>query len=413
MKILYSAFECNPGIGSDAYVGWSWAKQMSKDNEVHVLTNAGNKEAIEKYLANHSDVLAIFHYVDLPKMIKRLLKGRSGYFASYVLWQREAYKVAKCLSKEIEFDVVHHVAIADFRVIGYLWKLKTPFVFGPVGGGQNTPAQLMDYVQKYRKKEDIRNFINNAAVSLPSYRRGIKKAAAVFVSNDETIDLLRRHIGSQVKLEQMCELGVDEAYLNARESLQHKGNKTVHILVSGRMMYRKGVELLLDALLQIESGVPYVVDLYGGGHQIEDVRQQIAKRQLESRVILHGKVPFDEMPEIYAKADIFALPSLRETTGTAVVEAMASKLPVVALNQNGVKYLVKNDAGMLADIGTKEDTIRNFANALKTLIESETMRLDMGNRGYTRLKEGYTWEKKAKDMTMLYQEILDRKRTQK
>lgn len=266
----------------------------------------------------------------------------------------------------------------------------------------------MDYVQKYRKKEDIRSFINNATVSLPSYKRRIKKAAAVFVSNDETIDLLRRHIGNQVKLQQMCELGVDEAYLNARETLQHKGNETVHILVSGRMMYRKGIELLLDALLQIDSAVSYVVDLYGGGHQIEDIRQQIAERQLESRVILHGKVPFDEMPEIYAKADIFALPSLRETTGTAVVEAMASKLPVVALNQNGVKYLVKSDAGILADIGTKEQTISNFASALKKLIESETMRIEMGNSGYTRLKENYTWEKKSQEMTEIYQQILNR-----
>lgn len=271
----------------------------------------------------------------------------------------------------------------------------------------------MDYVQKYKKKEDIRSFINNVAVLLPSYKRGIKKAAAVFVSNDETIDLLRRHIDKRVKLHQMCELGVDEAYLNTRETLQHQGNETVHILVSGRMMYRKGIELLLDAVLQIDSAVPYVVDLYGGGHQIEDVRHQIAERQLESRVILHGKVPFDDMPEIYAKADIFALPSLRETTGTAVVEAMANKLPVVALNQNGVKYLVKCDAGILADIGTKEQTISNFASSLKTLIESETMRLDMGNRGYIRLKESYTWEKKAKDMMTLYQEILDCKRTQK
>lgn len=95
MKILYSAYECNPGIGSDAYVGWSWAKQMSKDNKVHVLTNVGNRDAIEKYLIGHSDVMAVFHYIDLPKLIKKLLSGRTGYFISYVLWQWYAYKEAK------------------------------------------------------------------------------------------------------------------------------------------------------------------------------------------------------------------------------------------------------------------------------------------------------------------------------
>lgn len=50
MRVLYSASECNPGIGSDAYVGWSWAKEMSKKAEVHVLTNEGNKANIETWL---------------------------------------------------------------------------------------------------------------------------------------------------------------------------------------------------------------------------------------------------------------------------------------------------------------------------------------------------------------------------
>lgn len=57
--------------------------------------------------------------------------------------------------------------------------------------------------------------------------------------------------------------------------------------------------------------------------------------------------------------------------------------------------------------------MKETRNALKLLIENEIMRLDMGNCGYTRLKEGYTWEKKAKDMTAVYQEILDCKRPQK
>ena len=49
MIILYSAFECSPNIGSDAYVGWSWAKEMSKRHDVHVLTNSLNKQSIEDY----------------------------------------------------------------------------------------------------------------------------------------------------------------------------------------------------------------------------------------------------------------------------------------------------------------------------------------------------------------------------
>lgn len=272
--------------------------------------------------------------------------------------------------------------------------------------GQETPAQLVDYVQKYKKKERARSLINHFSVSLPIYKKGIRKAAAVFISNDETIDILRKHIGDSVDFHQMCELGVDEEYLNSRSTLQHKRDNTVHILVSGRMMYRKGIELLLDAIMKIETNIPYVVDLYGGGHQIEDVKQQIMERKLEDKPIIYGKVQYEEMQKVYASSNIFALPSLRETTGTAVIEAMANKLPVIALKQNGVKYLLENDAGVMVDIGSKEETINNLADGLKKLIENEEFCIVMGNRGYKRMEESYTWEKKSKEMMEIYKSII-------
>lgn len=139
MKILYSAFECNPAIGSDAYVGWSWAKNMSLSHDVYVLTNEGNQKNIERYLDENGEVSAHFHYVPVPRILGKILKGRKFYFASYVIWQWYAYKVAKELNKKERFDVVHHVAIADFRIIGLLWKLDIPFIYGPVGGSGDSP----------------------------------------------------------------------------------------------------------------------------------------------------------------------------------------------------------------------------------------------------------------------------------
>lgn len=406
MKILYSAFECNPSRGSDAYVGWSWAKQMSIGNEVHVLTSSGNKGDIEKYIAEKADVRASFHYVSLPRWMEMLLTGRKGYFTTYVIWQWYAFKEAQRLHEIYRFDIAHHVSIADFRIIGFLWKLGIPYVYGPVGGGQETPVQLGYYVRDYQKQEKVRSWINRLAISLPAYKNGIQKAAKVFVSNDETLGILERHIGCEDKYTQMCELGIDTEYLDARAGLQHNVSEKVHLLISGRMMYRKGIELLLDALTKLETETPYVVDLYGGGHQANKVKQQITERNLDEVVIMHGKIPFEEMLKVYACSDVFVLPSLRETTGTAVVEAMANKLPVVALNQNGVKYLVKKDAGMLVEIQDKETTICEFANALKTLIENPCMRIDMGNTGYKRLLMEYTWESKAKQMSEYYESLI-------
>ncbi|MCD7847489.1 MAG: glycosyltransferase family 4 protein [Oscillospiraceae bacterium] len=373
-----------------------------------MLTNEGNRKNIESYLEENGNINIHFHYVPVPHVLGKLLKGRKFYFASYVIWQWYAYKEAKKLHIKEHFDIAHHVAIADFLIIGLLWKLDVPFIFGPVGGGQETPYELRDYVQKYRRNERIRSLINNFALSLPSYKKGCRKAAEIFVSNDETVSVMRKHLGFNIKLTQMCELGVDDEYLEDRKELAHENNDIIHILVSGRLMYRKGIELLLDAVKVLETNIPYVVDLYGGGHQIEDVKQQIIDRKLQDIVIMHGKVPFEKMPKVYADADIFCLPSLRETTGTAVIEAMANKLPVVALNQNGVKYLVEEDAGILAEIGTKEETIRNLAAALKTLIESYELRVVLGNNGYEKLRNKYTWKKKTEEMTGIYKSVIQK-----
>lgn len=404
MKILYSAFECNPVRGSDAYVGWSWARQASLDHQVHVLTGAHNQADIRQHCANNA-CNAVFHYVSLPAWLQKCLKGRKGYFLSYLLWQSYAYRYARRLHKQEQFDVVHHVSIADFRVIGYLWKLNTPFVFGPVGGGQETPPALADYIRRYRKKERVRSILNRLALMRPSYRKGIRRAAAVLVSNDETMAVLKKHFGANIPMQQLCELGVDGAYLQERETLKHEAGETVHLIVSGRLMYRKGMELLLDACLHLQTKIPWVIDVYGGGHQEQDVRHQIQQRGLEEKVLLHGKVPYTQMQQAYASADIFLLPSLRETTGTAVIEAMANKLPVIALNQNGVKYLVSDRAGVLAQIGTKEETIKNFAAAMELLIEEPSKRCQLGEEGYRLLQTAYTWQVKLRQMEQLYRSI--------
>lgn len=406
MKILYSAYECNPAIGSDAYVGWSWAKQMSRENEVHILTNEGNKRDIELYLRNQNDQAAFFHYIPLPSGFKKIFKGRKGYFASYVVWQWFAYKYAQKLNKRMHFDIVHHITIADFRILGFLWKINVPFVIGPVGGGQETPVQLNYYIRDFKKNEKIRSVINDFAAMLPLYRKAALNAARIFVSNDETIQKMTQHIGNNIKLYRMCELGIDRDYLEMRSGLVHQKGARVHILFAGRMMYRKGVELLLDAISVVDTKNDYIIDMCGAGHQIETVKKQIREKKLQDRVILHGKIPFNEMPTIYANSDIFVLPSLRETTGTAVIEAMANKLPIVALNQNGVKYLVKDDAGILVDIFNREQIIKDFAAALKLLIENDDLRVRLGNNGFRRLESEYTWEVKCKEMMEIYTSVV-------
>lgn len=157
----------------------------------------------------------------------------------------------------------------------------------------------------------------------------------------------------------------------------------------------------------LETSRPYIVDIYGEGDQKQFLKNKVRAYKLENRVIFHGNIPFAEMQEQYKKADVYCLPSLRETTGTAVFEAMANKLPIVALNQNGVKDIVQNDCGILVNVCSKEQVMVDLATALRTLVENDSMRQAMGENAFRKIKKYYTWSQRVCAMNEVYRELVN------
>lgn len=410
MKILLSVFECNPYAGSDCYIGWAYAVNLAKCHEVFALTRAENREDIERFLSENEvdgKEKLNFYYVERSGLFAQTLYRMNrylGFLGSYFVWQYAAYQKAKEICSEYEIDVCHHVSIADFRCAGYLWKCGKPFVYGPVGGGQETPRCLWSYVEGHKKAELFRSFMNMLTIRFPGYKKALQHAAVVYSSNDETTEVMasRMKEKDRKKLEQLTELCIEEKYLIDREMLPKNMAQTVHIVVSGRLIYRKGVALLLDALKLVGTEVPFVVDIFGDGSERENLARHAEKNGLADKVHFHGKVSYEKMQDCYKAADIYVLPSLRETTGTAVIEAMANKLPVIALNQNGVKHLVEQDAGILVNIQSKEQVLKDFADALKKLIENSELRIRLGENGYQKIREQYTWSRRVDRMTEVY-----------
>lgn len=414
MKVLLSVFECNPLRGSDSYVGWSYVVNMAYFNEVYALTRMDNKDDIEQFFRDNSvpnSENIHFVYVKRSKLFAQYLQKVNdylGFLGSYFIWQRGAYRAAKKLCSENNISVCHHVSIADFRCAGYLWKLGIPFVYGPVGGGQETPECLKPYVQGHEGAERFRSFMNRVTTLMPAYKRALRHASVIYSSNDETTAYMRSRMKGwdAYKLKQMTELCIGDQYLKERENLQKKKDPdAVHVIVSGRLIYRKGIALLIDAVSRIHTEIPFVIDVFGEGNQLQDLLRQTAEYGLNDKVLFHGKVSFDVMQQKYKDADIYVLPSLRETTGTAVFEAMANKLPIVALNQNGVKHIVEKDSGILVDISSKDQVLEDLAAAIKKLIEDEALRIDLGQAGYQKLKENYTWSARAERMNEVYHKL--------
>jgi len=141
MRILLSAFACEPEKGSEPGVGWAWAYQLAKaGHEICVLTVDHHRPAIERKLPELDLPNLHFEYVGV-RHIPYWMPGVSVY-PFYMCWQWNAYLRAKQLHSERRFDLVHHVTYALFRNASYLHRLGAPFIFGPVGGGERSPIAL-------------------------------------------------------------------------------------------------------------------------------------------------------------------------------------------------------------------------------------------------------------------------------
>lgn len=395
MKILFSAFACNPYKGSEAYCGWSWPLAMCKYHEVYVVTRKENKNDIEIFLYQNN--LADIHmlYCDIPNFFNLYYKFGKGYFLYYELWQRSAYKFIKKLHEIEKFDCIHHITLGDFRNVGYMWKINTKFVFGPVGGGQVTPKELKSYIRGHGFEETKRLLINCLVKYNPYFRRALRKTNTIYAANEETQNLILDIVHDKKKCKLLSENGISYEYFQSCDRSKHDSSEVV-IMWAGRMIYRKGLKLLLDVLKELHTEIKYKVNLYGSGPEEEKLKFFCKKYKLDNKVIFKGNFTFEAMRREYSKGDIFVFPSIRETTGTVLLEAMSNGMAIIALNQNGAKLLLNDDCGILVSINSKKQVIKELGNALKLLIENEKVRINLGENARHKLKSSYIWENKTK-----------------
>ena len=395
MRILYIAFACNPYVGSEAFCGWSWPLAMRKYCEVYVVTRKENKAGIEKYLGEHKINDIKFFYYDIPDMFNIYYKSGKMYMPYSVLWQNTSFSFIKKMHEKYNFDYIHQVTLGDFRLINPAWKLNSKFIFGPVGGAQLTPKSLRSYIGSVDKSEDRREWINKMTEFWPLYRRALNRMYLIFAANPETQIYLQGCIDEPEKCRLLTENGVnaDQIY----DIPEKVNNDKVVLLWSGRMIKRKGLSFLLDVLRSVKTEKPYILKLVGEGPEICNLEKQASRLGLREKIEFIGKVPYEEMQRLYASSDVFVFPSLRETTGTVLFEAMANGLPIVTFNQNGAALLIDNNCGIKVNVTSDLSKIKqDFENALCKIIDDYKLRSAMGRNARQRIIENYTWDQKCK-----------------
>ncbi len=122
------------------------------------------------------------------------------------------------------------------------------------------------------------------------------------------------------------------------------------LLFVGRLAREKGLDLLLQAFTLIQEQRPGVrLLLLGRGPYEDALKAKLAKLGFKDFVILAGAVPYEDVPDYYAAADLFVFPSTTETQGLVIIEAMAAGLPVVAVRAPGAVDILAEGGGVLTE----------------------------------------------------------------
>jgi len=201
----------------------------------------------------------------------------------------------------------------------------------------------------------------------PSWRREITRTAA-----DAAAVIC---VGRRLALDAISEIGLDPARTviigNTYDtelfgpSVRPAHDGPVRLLSVGRLSPEKGHDVLLRAFSQLVGrGVDAELTLVGGGACESQLRELSMALGVTDRVRFAGVVIGTELAAEYARADLFVLPSLSEGFGVAVVEAMATGLPVVATRSGGPDDIVDDASGLLVAPGD----VAELASALERAI---------------------------------------------
>ena len=394
MNYLISAYSVNPYKGSEDSIGWNWVLQYEKNYEegdrIILLTKEFNakdtRRGLKEFNIQHVELVI----VDVPNALNWFREKHSAFHHMYyILWQHWAWLWVK--HSGIRFDVIHHVTMNDYRIPSELYKAKgAKVIWGPMGGAQVTPRPLKVY-EKNQLVASFREFVNKSCSWNPFYKKALRSYYKIYCINNETQKQISRIVGKDVPL--MPELALRDEYKNL--PIQKRNNDILKIVFVGRLIGKKGIAFLVDALSLMPTDMNWELLIFGDGDDRALIEKQIADSGIGKNVKLMGNRPLDQIAEAYQQADVFVLPSLRETSGNVLLEAMAYAVPIVAFDTSFCRLLKEVDCGVFVNTeqaleGIKED----WCKAIVILGRDKKLAKRMGMNGYKYVNSRLTWDEK-------------------
>lgn len=374
MNILMLNYEFPPIGGGAANAHLRLLRQYAdmSDLRVDVLTSAPKPGVVVEEFSENITI----HKVGIHK--KHLHFWRKS---EVIEWLFKAKPHYRRLLRENDYDMVHAFFGFPTGWLCYRTANRMPYIISL--RGSDVPGQHARLQLEYKILAPVFRAIWRNAAALVACSEGLKDRALRFLPS-ASIDVIPN--GVETDRFHPAQAGATADKLR--------------LLTVGRLSATKRVEMLIDAVEILHAdGVKLHLTVAGGGQLEPALKETVSQRKLGEIVEIAGRIDPENMPQVYRESDIFVSATAQEGMSNAMLEAMASGLPVITTRCEGVEELI-TDNGVIVERASAEE----IAGAVRNLADKPQERREMAVAARSRAEQ-FTWSRSAREYLALYERL--------
>lgn len=233
-------------------------------------------------------------------------------------------------------------------------------------------------------------------------QRAFRRVAAAYACSETVVEVLRAK--GFKKPAPIVPFGVNTDAFRPRPPRAEDSKEPLTIGYFGRMLPGKGLNVLAQALAKVQD-MPWRLLVVGDGSERESFERDLTASGLMSRAEFTGAIDFNLMPEYFHKLDLLVIPTettkrIREQFGRVIVEAMASRVPVIGSTCGAIPEVI-GDAGLVFP----ERNADALADAFRRMLSDRGLRERITDAGIERVKQ-YSYERVAQITYAMFEQVL-------
>ncbi|MBA7562402.1 D-inositol-3-phosphate glycosyltransferase [subsurface metagenome] len=377
-ELLMLNYEFPPIGGGAANAHLALLKEYAgiENLKIDVLTSAPQPGFFRE---NFSDSITIYkvglhkkhlHYWRKIEVVEWLIKAKSPY---------------RRLLNENNYDLIHAFFGFPTGWLCYRTAKKLPYIISL--RGSDVPGYNVRLGPDYKIMAGLFRRIWSSASAVVANSKGLKELAAEFMPNLE-IGIIHN--------------GIDTEKYHPRQT--EKLSEPIQMLTVCRLISRKRIDMLIKVVACARAADMNVqLNIAGDGNLMGQLQKLAEELNVADRINFMGRIPAEQLPDVYHDNDIFVMSSAHEGMSNAMLEAMASGLPIITTRCEGVEELI-TDNGIVVEEAKDE----SIAKAIKKLTDERETYMQMSIAARKRAQQ-FSWKSTAEQYLNCYRQILKNK----